>query len=133
MKYRFDKSTGNLAPVSQKADEHRSEMFDKSKPLGEGHWRLIDGEWVPVGGDNGISNVRQCQGTQIIKDIEPYKPVAADKHTGQRPIIGGRRQHREFLRNNGYVEIGNDYVKPKREELPKSDRIADIKRAMNTL
>lgn len=77
-----------------------------------------------------MGDVRRVGG-QIIKDIEPYKPVAADKHTGQRPIIGGRRQHREFLRDNGYMEIGNDYVAPKREELSKSERVADIRRAMN--
>lgn len=69
-------------------------------------------------------------GGQIIKDIDPYKPAAVDKNTGQRPVISGRRQHKEFLRNNGYIEIGNSYVAPKREELSKSERIADIKRAM---
>jgi hypothetical protein len=68
---------------------------------------------------------------QIIKDIEPYKPAAVDKDTGQRPVISGRRQHREFLRNNGYIEIGNSFVEPKREELSKSERVADIRRAMN--
>ena len=70
-------------------------------------------------------------GGQIIKDIEPYKPMAVDKNSGQRPIISGRRQHREFLRNNGYIEIGNSYVKPQREELSKSERVADIRKAMN--
>ena len=68
---------------------------------------------------------------QIIKDLEPYKAVAVDKNSGHAPIIGGRRQHREFLRNNGYIEIGNDYVAPKREELSKAERVADIRRAMN--
>lgn len=69
-------------------------------------------------------------GGHIIKDIEPYKPATVDKDTGQRPVISGRRQHKEFLRNNGYIEIGNSYVAPKREELSKSERIADIRRAM---
>ena len=69
--------------------------------------------------------------TGIIKDLEPYKAVAIDKATGQKPTIGGRRQHREFLRNNGYMEIGNEFVKPQREELSKSERITDIRRAMN--
>lgn len=69
----------------------------------------------------------------IIKDIDPYKPVAADKETGERPVIGGRRQHRDFLRKNGYFEIGNSFVEPRREESSASDRVADIKRAMNSL
>ncbi len=48
---------------------------------------------------------------QIIKDIEPYKAVAVDKTTGKPPVIGGRRQHREFLKRNGYHEVGNDPIK----------------------
>lgn len=66
----------------------------------------------------------------VISDIEPYRAVAADKHTGKRPMIGGRRQHREFLRNNGYAEVGNERVMPQREHLSQSDRVADIKRAI---
>ena len=71
-------------------------------------------------------------GLQIIRDIDPYRPVASDIATGgKRPVIGGRRQHREFLRRNGYVEVGNE--RPVSGELPRltqADRIADIKRAM---
>lgn len=65
----------------------------------------------------------------VMSDIIPYRAVAVD-HTGKRPIIGGRRQHREFLRDNGYVELGNDYAPPRREELSRPERIADIKRAL---
>ena len=46
------------------------------------------------------------------------------------PRIGGRAQHREFLRRNNYIEVGNDYVTPGREELSRADRIADIRRAL---
>jgi hypothetical protein len=66
----------------------------------------------------------------VISDLEPYRAAAADKHTGKRPVIGGRRQHREFLRSNGYVEVGNEYVAPSREHLSQSDRVSDIKRAI---
>lgn len=66
----------------------------------------------------------------VIGDLEPYRSVAADKDTGKRAVIGGRRQHREFLQRNGYVEIGNEYVAPSREQLSQADRIADIKRAL---
>lgn len=65
----------------------------------------------------------------VVSDIQSYRPVAADVD-GSRPIIGGRRQHREFLARNNYTEVGNDYVAPKREELSQSERVADIKRAM---
>jgi hypothetical protein len=65
----------------------------------------------------------------VMGDIEPYRAVAADTD-GKRHVIGGRRQHREFLQRNGYQEIGNDYVPPRREQLSTGDRVADIKRAM---
>ena len=65
----------------------------------------------------------------VISDLPEYRPVAADKHTGKRPIIGGRRQHREFLSRNGYQEVGNDYVEPQREQLSREDRIGDIRRS----
>ena len=67
-------------------------------------------------------------GPQIMSDIAPYRTAATDVATGQRAVIGGRRQHREFLYRNGYVEIGNDYVAPRHEELSRSERIADIRR-----
>jgi hypothetical protein len=66
----------------------------------------------------------------VISDLAEYRAAAADKHNGKRPMIGGRRQHREFLQRNGYQEVGNDYVPPRREELSRSERIADIKYAL---
>lgn len=65
----------------------------------------------------------------VMGDIDPYRAVAADVD-GKRHVIGGRRQHREFLKRNNYTEVGNEYVTPKRHELSRSERIADIKRAM---
>lgn len=48
-------------------------------------------------------------GPQIVKDIDPYQAVAGDIAIGGKiPKIGGRRQHREFLRRNKYIEVGND-------------------------
>jgi hypothetical protein len=69
-------------------------------------------------------------GPQIMSDIAPYRTAATDVATGQRAVIGGRRQHREFLRRNGYVELGNDYVSPQREEMSRTERITDIRRAL---
>lgn len=66
----------------------------------------------------------------VISDLAPYRAVAADKHNGSRPVIGGRRQHREFLSRNGYTEVGNERVTPRREEMSRSDRVSDIKRAI---
>lgn len=65
----------------------------------------------------------------VFGDLPEYRTAAADKATGKRMVIGGRRQHREFLRRNGYEEVGNEYVAPRREELSRDDRIADLRRA----
>ena len=69
-------------------------------------------------------------GARIVRDIEPYRSVALDCATGQRAVIGGRAQHREFLRRNNYVEVGNEDVAPRRDELTRADRISDIRRAL---
>lgn len=66
----------------------------------------------------------------VIGDLPEYRAIAADKETGKRPVIGGRRQHREFLSRNGYVEVGNEMPAPSRDEMPRSERVADIKRVM---
>ncbi len=51
----------------------------------------------------------------IIKDIEPYKAVAHDTRTGHVPVIKSRADHREYLKANGYEEVGNEKPKPQGE------------------
>lgn len=72
------------------------------------------------------------RGLQIVRDIEPYRTAASDVAAqGKRPVIGGRRQHREFLRRNEYVEVGNEKpVQGERPRLSQADRVADIRRTM---
>lgn len=52
----------------------------------------------------------------IIPDIEPYRPVAGPeaeafirKDKKNAKLIGGRRQHREYLKRNGLIEVGNEW------------------------
>lgn len=112
-------------------DDCRCTLFDAPRLMGDGRYRLIDGEWVPLDGENSPDLTPRAEGLQIIKDIEPYVAVASDKvRSRDNPIIGSRRRHREFLRDNGYIEVGNSFVPNRREELSKSDRVADIRRAM---
>lgn len=61
--------------------------------------------------------VRKISAPYVQPDIQPYRAVAVDKKTGKMPVINSRREHREYLKRNGYVEIGNDIPKepPKRE------------------
>lgn len=70
-------------------------------------------------------------GIQIIKDIDPYQAIATDVATGKRPNITSRSQHREFLRRNGYVEMGNDMPAPKADLDLASGQ--DIKQAIHQL
>lgn len=68
----------------------------------------------------------------IIRDIEPYRTAASDVASdGKRPVIGSRSRHRSFLRDNGYVEVGNE--RPSTPPPPgptREGRIEDIRRAM---
>ncbi len=67
-------------------------------------------------------------GLQIIKDIDSYQAVAVDVATDSAPVIGSRREHREFLKRNGYYEVGNEKISRKRQEFtPVRD---DLRRAV---
>ncbi len=69
---------------------------------------------------------------QTMRDIQPYRAVAVDKATGKAPMITSRSEHRDFLRRNNYIEIGNDI--PKHTE-PKLDLTTghDVKRAIEKI
>jgi len=49
--------------------------------------------------------------TMVQADIQPYRAAAVDKESGKVPVIESRKQHREFLKRNDYVEVGNDPIK----------------------
>jgi hypothetical protein len=75
-----------------------------------------DGTKVVYGGESGGSmapvkrhEIKATHG--IVRDIDPYKSMI----TGE--MIGGRRQHREHLKEHRCIEIGNEFnsLKPQRE------------------
>lgn len=72
-------------------------------------WVLRDGELVEK------SQAQPLSGITIIPDIQPYKAVGFDVATGGAPAIGSRREHREFLKRNNYIEVGNEKqtIKPR--------------------
>lgn len=74
----------------------------------------------------------QPSGIQIIRDIEPYRAAASDVASdNKRPVIGSRSRHREFLRDNHYVEVGNETPRaPYQPEMSRAERVEDIRRAM---
>lgn len=76
---------------------------------------------------------RQQTSIQIIKDIEPYKAIATDCATGKRPNIGSRSTHREFLKRNGYVEMGNEPVKQRPWDYGKEITPKDVRQTYEQL
>lgn len=77
-----------------------------------GGWHDLTQDWPQE--CYGHFRARNGASLQIIKDIEPYQAVALDQETGKAPRIGGRRQHREFLKRNGYIEVGNERLGPRK-------------------
>ena len=71
-------------------------------------------------------------GMHIIRDIEPYRTAGSDiAHDNKRIMVGSRSEHRDFLRRNDYIEVGNE--RPRSGEVPelsRKDRIEDIRRAL---
>lgn len=63
----------------------------------------------------------------VMPDIEPYQAMAVDVATGIAPVIKSRSEHREYLKRNGLVEIGNEveaHLKQReRKELPRDPRL----------
>ena len=94
--------------------------------------RLIkrNGKWYDLLKDDVPPLHHADAAPMVMGDLPDYRPVAADKETGKRPMIGGRRQHREFLQRNGYIEVGNETGNVRREELHRRDRMSDIRRAL---
>lgn len=59
----------------------------------------------------------------IQPDIQPYQAMAVDKKTGVAPMITSRREHKEFLKRNDFVCVGNDApTKPKPKEINVTSR-----------
>lgn len=54
---------------------------------------------------------RKIMPTSVQADINPYRSVAIDKETGRPAIVNSRKQHREFLKRNDYIEVGNEAPK----------------------
>lgn len=80
----------------------------------------------------GSQMQRMISAPRVMSDIEPYQAVAADIATGKSPHITSRSQHREFLKRNDYVELGNDMPKARAKPEPDRNEIGrTIKRVMD--
>jgi len=53
---------------------------------------------------------RIIEAPMVAPDIGPYQAVAVDVATGCAPVINSRSAHRDFLKRNGYTEVGTESV-----------------------
>lgn len=65
----------------------------------------------------GERTARKIVAPYVAPDIGAYQAVAVDVATGKPPIITSRSSHREFLKRNGYIEVGNEPLNRKRGEV----------------
>jgi hypothetical protein len=73
-----------------------------------------------------VALTRLITAPMVNPDIKPYRALTGDK-AGQE--IGSRRAHREFLKRNRLVEIGNEPMRPTKE-FRKVHRRGEIARAL---
>jgi putative FmdB family regulatory protein len=77
----------------------------------------------------GAAMTQQLSAAHVSPDIAPYQAVAGDR-AGE--YITSRREHREFLKRNRFTEVGNEPVRPiKNDFRPKrGDIAAELKRVI---
>lgn len=93
--------------------------------------KIANRDEAPICPHDGEPMERRIMPAMVQADIQPYMSTAVDKETGRTVGIQSRKQHREFLRRNDYVEVGNERMKPpKRDEGPDAPMLSseEIKR-----
>lgn len=65
----------------------------------------------------GSLMTRKIVAPMVAPDISAYQAVAVDVATGKAPVINSRSAHRDFLKRNGYTEVGNESVGRKAGEV----------------
>jgi hypothetical protein len=97
-------------------------------------WHDLGEDWPEGCLSHFAKGLGSTSGIQIIRDIEPYKAVGGDiALKGKCPAIMGRRQHREFLKRNNYVEVGNEPVRPKKWDYGPEITHREIKQTIDQL
>ncbi len=105
----------NRRPGDDEAFDHGyQKVFGQKRPVrGSFVWDSVTKSMVPK---EEYVEIREATAPMVIPDIQPYKSMA----TGE--MITSRSRHREHLRANGLVEVGNEtkYIsQPQRQEIPK--------------
>ena len=58
---------------------------------------------------------RKICAPMVLSDLSPYQAMGVDVATGKAPVITSRSKHREYLRRNNYIEVGNEVPKMRTE------------------
>jgi hypothetical protein len=66
---------------------------------------------------SGADMYRKVTAPYVAPDIQAYQAVAVDVATGKPPVISSRSAHRDFLKRNGYIEVGNEPIGRKAGEI----------------
>lgn len=156
MRLRYDEATDSVVVVDETCSQSEQVSSRKADINPKPDWNLqgdsLSGRYFyddeigvySPGGNYPSPDMEKPKGPQIIKDIEGYRTAAGDIASGGKRIhIGSRSRHREFLRDNRYVEVGNDYDKrqvddrqPRRQSkadfiAQQQQRVQAIKNAVN--
>lgn len=94
-----------------------SETYGYYRGVG-GYWvwsgkKPYTGKLVHIPGPKRNKEQSAGEGLQVIRDLEPYRNMIDGK------VIGGRKQHRDFLRAHGCIEVGtekHDTMKPRQDK-----------------
>lgn len=93
-------------PVYDLACKSCDEVTEAYIPLSD-----FDKELTPCA--CGGHRFRKVAALQVMTDIQPYQAMGTDIATGTAPMITSRAHHREYLKRNGYEEVGNEMPKPR--------------------
>lgn len=83
-------------------------------------WDRAENDWVVP-----KARTRQAPKLTVISDIDAYKSII----TGE--TIGGRRQHRDHLRAHNCIEVGNERLETRHQEMPSVAQ--DLREARDTI
>lgn len=108
---------------SEDGTKDQSDLYENVM-VERGHWIMPHNSDELVPAKEYKPEYSHSKSAHIIKDIDPYLAV-----TGE--YIGGRKQHRDYLRARGLIEVGNEVLPDKQIEAPKTEEVVkDIKRAI---
>lgn len=84
----------------------------------------VGGTWVPA---EEFAPTPETH--HVMPDIQPYQAMAVDCKTGTAPMITSRAEHREFLKRNNLMEIGNEVMahmdQRNRQQLPRDPKLKE--------